>query len=92
MSEVMESLNGFDEIAIEQAFGAPITDLLETKPTTGARALLFVIRRRDGMKDNEARKAVMEMRLGDVQGYFVDDEDEDLEPVTESGKGDELPD
>lgn len=94
MTEVTESLTGFDEIAIEQAFGAGIGDLLENKATTAARALLFVLRRRDGLKDGEARKVVMEMRLGDVQDYFdTGDEHEDEDsPVSEPGKGDGSPD
>lgn len=94
MTEVTESLTGFDEIAIEQAFGAGIADLLDSKATTAARALLFVLRRRAGMKDNEARKAVMEMRLGDVQDEFdtAGDEDDDEHPQTESGKDDVSPD
>lgn len=77
MEEAVESLTGFDEIAIEGAFGADVTTLLTEKPTKAARALLFVMKRREGMKDPEARKAVMEMRLGDVQSYFIDEDDED---------------
>lgn len=93
MEEFVESLTGYEEIAIEKAFGAAVVSLLDTNPTMSARALVFVARKRDGMKDQEARKAVMEMRLGDVQGFFPDEEpevDED-NPVTDAGKGDEQP-
>lgn len=96
LQEVVESLTGFDEIAIEQAFGAGIVTLLDTKATMATRALVFIQRKRDGMKDPEARKAAMEMRLGDVQDLFRDDDEQDdaevPEPVTETGKDDGQPD
>lgn len=71
--EVTESLNGFDEIAIEQAFGKPLTDLSDTM---AARALVFVLKRRDGLSDKDARREVMQMTLGVVMDSFGEGETE----------------
>lgn len=94
MEEFVESLTGFEEIGIEEAFGQGIVQLLETKATMAARALIFVDRKRSGLKAQEARKAALEMRLGDVQDYFVDEQPEvdEENPVTAEGKDDGLPD
>ena len=70
--EVTESLNGFDEIAIEKAFGKPLTELSDTM---AARALVFVLRRRDGMDDKDARREVMQMALGVVMDSFAEEGD-----------------
>jgi hypothetical protein len=90
--EMFESLTGFDEIAIHTAFGAEIFALMDTKPTTATRALVFVAKRREGMSDYEAKNAVLGMSLKEVTAYFEDDEEVTPdEPVTASGEGDSLP-
>lgn len=90
--EAFESLTGFDEIAIEKAFGHDVMTLADKKQLTFNRALVFVQRRRDGMTDAEAKTAVMNMPVGDVLGTFDDDDEVDPEdPVTESGKDDTPP-
>lgn len=91
--EMLESLTGFEEIGIEEAFGADITALMLTNVTKAQRALVFVVKKREGLKATDARKAVLEMRLGDVQAFFADDEPEvnEDEPVTAAGKDDEQP-
>lgn len=66
--EVGRSLTGFDEVAIKRAFGASIGDLPET---IIMRALLFVLLRRDGVKDSNAHKACMELPLGEVSDKFI---------------------
>lgn len=93
VEEMVDSLTGFDEIAVEQAFGNDVISMLQKNPTMGGRALVFIAKRRDGMKDPDARKAAMEMRLGEVQAYFPDEAPEvnEDEPVTAVGKGDEQP-
>lgn len=93
MEEFLDSLTGFDEIAIEKAFGADITSLLTKQATMSMRALVFVARRRDGLSDAEARKSVMEAPLSEVKAFFPDEEPEVTpdDPATEAGKDDELP-
>lgn len=90
--EVMESLTGFDEIAIAQSFGLQVLKLADEQPTMLTRALVFILLRRDeGLRDPDAKQRVMEMSLKQVQAQLVDDEDEVLEgdvPVTPAGKGD----
>lgn len=85
--ECFESLTGFDEIAIEKAFGHDVMTLVDTKQLTFSRALVFILRRRAGLKDAEAKADVMAMAVGDVLATFDDDDEADPEdPVTAAGK------
>ncbi|MGL5928600.1 MAG: hypothetical protein ACRCY8_06670 [Dermatophilaceae bacterium] len=54
--EFVLSLSGFDEIAIEKAFGSDLEGLTGQKTM---RALSFVKHRRDGKSDVEAYEACM---------------------------------
>lgn len=85
--EFLESLTGFDEIAIEKAFGADVMALADTRQSAFIRSLVFVQHRRDGLKDLEAKAAALAMTLGEVLAAFDDDDEVDPEdPVTDSGK------
>ena len=85
--DVINSLTGFDEIAIETHFGVSLTDL-ERKPTTALRACIFVVKTREGMSAADAKQAAMGMPLGEANDYFASDEEIDPDdPDTESGKG-----
>lgn len=64
------SLNGFDEIAIANHFGARIGDLRED-PVTGGRALAFVHQRRLGLPDKDAYAASMNLTMQQVVDYFA---------------------
>lgn len=91
--EFFESLTGFDELAIAKHFGAKPIALSNTDPMWFARSLVFVAHRRGGMADAEAKKAALELTVGNVNEFFVEDEDETSpdEPVTEAGKDDSSP-
>lgn len=85
------SVTGFDEIAIAKAFDMDLIDMQQRgRSTLMMRALLFVARRREGVKDAEARKAVLEMPLNELMEHFADVEEEidPDDPVTDSGKDD----
>lgn len=87
-TEMQESLTGYDEIAIEQSWGKTLQVLASDHVTKFQRALVFVHQRREGLSDADAKKACMEMGLGEVQGYFADDPEDidDEEPETDAGK------
>jgi hypothetical protein len=90
--EVMQSLTGFDEIAIAQRFGAKVLKIAKEDETSFLRSLVFIEKRREGLKDGDAWQAVMEMPLAEVQEYFPDDDEFDPdEPDTASGKGSMTP-
>lgn len=74
--EFIESLTGYEEIAIAKAFGAELFVLAETKQTMFIRALVFIHVKRTGVKDDEAKKTVLGMSLKQAQSHFSD---EDLE-------------
>lgn len=88
-SEMVESLTGFEEIAIEKHMGIdPYADG-ERKPLKVMRALVFIRATRDGMDAAKAREHAMSLSMGQVQEQFADDEpeiDPDA-PETEPGKG-----
>ncbi|GAB3990119.1 hypothetical protein [Nocardioides marmoraquaticus] len=80
--EVANSLTGFDEIAIKQAFGNSLDQL---DPITVARACGFVLMRRSGQGDRDAYHSVMSMTQGSLQDLFaVEDDVDDRDPFAES--------
>lgn len=83
--EVLESLTGFDEIAIEQAFGSDITSLARVSVGKFGRALAFVLARRDGMSDKDAKARTLGLTRREVDDLFA--EDDDQLPGSEAGKG-----
>lgn len=90
-SEMTDSLTGYDEIAIEQAFdGFDIYIDAERHPVRSLRALIFVHQRReDGVSDAAARTAAAEMPLSEVNVYFAPDEEiNEADPDTDAGKDD----
>lgn len=68
--EVSDSLTGFDEIAIKQKFGDPLKKLADDDQTQFLRALVFVIRRRDGKPDSEAFHIAQSITLGAISDEF----------------------
>lgn len=88
-SEMVQSLTGFEEIAIERHMGIdPYADG-EAKPLKVLRALVFVQRKRAGGKDAEAREYAMGLTMGEVQDLFAKESPElDPEnPETPVGEG-----
>lgn len=87
--EVLESLTGHDEMAITQHFGRTVSQFAEGNDQSGvARALVFVLKRReDGVSDDDARNAALDMTLKQVMGYFAEESEVD----SEAGKGEEQP-
>lgn len=85
VTESLELLNGFDEIAIEKAFG---TDIDNLRATMTLRALIFIDKRREGLNVKAAYDAVMELTAKQLSEHFADDEVEVMpdEPVGEPGK------
>ena len=90
--EFVQSLNGFEEIAIRVNFGSEWGSLAEQSPTTLTRALVFIHLKRQGVTDEQAKQQVMAMPLSEITSYFetpIEEIDPD-EPETEQGKGDSL--
>ena len=74
--QVAGSCTGFDELAIERAFGRELTDLGES--TRALRALLFVVHRRDGMSDPDAYRSAMSLTLDELMGHFEQPDGDDV--------------
>jgi hypothetical protein len=92
-SEIFESLNGFEEIAISERFGASIGKLADVNETLFMRALVFTDMARAGMTPGEARNAAMRMRLREVKDWCLPDDVDVMpdDPDSESGKDDSRP-
>ncbi len=67
--EMFRSLNGFEQIAVEQHFHMRLKVIADDELAV-MRALLFVESKRDGMADGDAFRNVMLMRLDDVTARF----------------------
>lgn len=96
--EVVDSLTGFDEIAIEKATGGRTLEWLTKNDheIQMLRALgAVVVARSDGVKIEQAyHETVNPMPQSEVKGLFAPDEDDDVmpdEPDSESGKDASLP-
>ena len=89
-SEMLQSLTGFEEIAIEKHMGVdPYADG-ERKPMSVMRALVFIARKREGLKDHEAREAAMGMPMGQLSDLFAEEAPAELDPEnpeTPAGEG-----
>lgn len=71
INEAIESMTGFDEIAVKQKFDAPLDGLLQSDRLQGLRALVFVgFRRDDGMKDDQAFHRAQELSIKEVNDWF----------------------
>lgn len=87
-SEMVQSLTGFEEIAIEEHMGVDPYSDFQTKPLRVLRALVFVQKTREGAKPRDAKNHAMNLSMQSVQDSFEDETDEVMEdePVTEAGK------
>lgn len=94
VEELVESLTGFDEIAIEKHFeGFDIYADGEAKGVRAMRALAFVWHRREGANDREALQTANNLSFKALSDYFLDAEEEvdPDQPDTPSGKDSEPP-
>jgi hypothetical protein len=66
----LKGLTGFDEVAIEQAFRADLSEVMDSG-SKSVRALIFVLKRREGLKDKEAFQYAMEVSRGDLNSHFT---------------------
>lgn len=78
VTEVVESLTGYDEAAIEKNFGAAVEQLQGAK---FIRALLFGHFLHQGVEAKNAHKQVMAMTQAAVGEYFRDEEDTPDAPI-----------
>lgn len=85
--EILDSLTGHEETWIAEQFGRSVGELIP-QPGMYRRALIFVTKRREGVNEDDARNAAMDMRLKDVLEFFPE---AGSEAEQESGK-DETPD
>lgn len=82
--QILDSLTGHDEMGIAGQFGRTIGDLIP-EPGMYRRALIFVVKRREGLNEDDARNAALDMRMKDVLEFFAPDAIES-EDDDESGK------
>lgn len=75
IQNAVESMTGFDEIAVKQKFGAPLDSLLQQDRLQGLRAIVFVEIRREGKKDDEAFHRTQELSIKEVNARFIKPDD-----------------
>lgn len=79
--QVFDSVTGFDEIAIAQHFGRTVMELAEKDASMFGRSMVFVVKRREGASDDEARNAALALTFGEFEKFFAEPSEE------EAGKG-----
>ena len=90
-TDLVKSITGYDELAVEKFF--PDVDLFPDdeklgKPLRYMRALVFVHKRHDKVKDAEAAHQALEMPVRVVTDYFADEPDDDVaDELAESDLG-----
>lgn len=89
VDELLNSLTGYDELAITKAFDKSIFELAEQAASHYLRALIFVTELRAGKKADEAKKSVLSLTIRQAQDFFSDEPDEPTPdaPITSAGKG-----
>lgn len=84
--EVADSVTGFEEQEVTSTFGLPLGTLQLTDGAMWARALVFILKRRDNVVDVDAKAAVLGMAIREVWDFFADESAEsgkdEPEPVT----------
>ena len=93
LSELVDSLTGHEENAIEERFGAMPADLIVRSLSKLKRSLIFVAQQRKGDAPEAAYQHAMNMRLVDVVNLFQSDEEDaddamPTDPDTDQGKDD----
>lgn len=83
--QVFDSVTGFDELAIAQHFGHTLSDLAVSDASMFGRALIFVVKRREGGTDDDARTAALGMTVKETTTEFFAEKSAD-----EAGKGEAL--
>lgn len=87
--EVLDSLTGHEELWIADQFGRPIGEFI-TNPSMYRRVLIFVLKRREKVNENDARAAAMDMQIKDVLKFFATEDDDespgDVDADVEPGK------
>lgn len=74
--QVFNTLNGYEEIGIQKAFGTDIGTLATSGQNIQVmRALVFVVARRDGLTHADAEKRAMEIPFAELLEMFETEED-----------------
>lgn len=93
-NEMFESLTGFDDIALDNAFGVNWRQDSDRNPAVFLRALAFAHFRRENeaaggkTKDADAKQRALSLTTKQAYDFFEDEalDGDDDEPVTEQGK------
>ena len=76
---LFRSVNGFELIAVEQCFRKRMKDLADDELQL-MLALMFVVRKREGMADADAFRTTMTEPIDDVTGRFARPAEEPEDP------------
>lgn len=89
--EYVDTLTGFEEIAIKKEFSDTLTALAEAgDQSMFARALIFIDHRRQDLKVPDAFKHAMNLSRSDVKDYFTEPPKDDG-PEEGDGLGESAP-
>lgn len=85
--EVLDTCTGYDELAIEKAFGADVETLINSgQGLKYLRALAFVQELHGGAKHDEAKKTALSLPVKALNDRFSEPEPDDELPGSDTGK------
>lgn len=88
--EVLNSLNGFDEIALEKATGKTLDALIDGHKILMMRAVVAIdISRTENTRYQDAYQKAMLMPMGEIPEYFTEPPDEVMPETPDSELGKE---
>lgn len=89
-TDLVKSITGYDELAVEKFFAGVdlYPDEQPDKPLRYMRALVFIHKRHDKVKDAEAAHEALDLPVSAVTDYFAAEPDDDVaDEVAESDLG-----
>lgn len=73
--EVIDSMTGHEEWAVSRQFGIIISELT-LDPSMVRRACVFVMKKREGMNEDEARNFALDMTVREAITFFAEESEE----------------
>jgi hypothetical protein len=83
LGEVVDSMTGHEEWAVSRQFGVIISELT-LDPSMVRRAAIFVVKKREGMNEDEARNYALDLTILKTMTFFAEESEEAGKDESES--------
>lgn len=83
LGNLVDSMTGHEEWAVSRQFGVIISELT-LDPSMVRRASIFVVKKREGLNEDEARNFALDLTILDTMTFFAEESEESGKDETES--------